>query len=87
MGDAFAGNLGPREAHKRRILGIVLGVAAVGAAVWLLVRPRPWWWAFFLAPEEVGNAANVLGVIGVVGTVLLPVYGVYFYRKASKLVL
>ena len=44
-------------------------------------------WAFFLAPEEVGGAAKILGAIGAVGGVLLPVYGVYFYRKASKLVL
>ena len=45
-------------------------------------------WAFFMAPAaETGRAATVLGVIGIAGTALLPVYGVYFYRKASKLVL
>ena len=41
-------------------------------------------WAFFLAPESSGVATG-LGITGIVGLVLMPVYGVYFLRKASKL--
>lgn len=44
-------------------------------------------WGFVLAPNEVGANATVLGVLGVIGLVGLPIYGVYFYRKAKKLVL
>ena len=44
-------------------------------------------WAFFLAPVETGGAAKVLGGLGVVGAIALPIYGVYFYRKASKMIL
>ena len=44
-------------------------------------------WSFFLAPAETGRAATILGAIGIAGAVGLPVYGVYFYRKASKLVI
>jgi hypothetical protein len=43
-------------------------------------------WAFALAPEPSAMATS-LGVVGVLGLVVMPVYGVYFYRKAAKLVL
>ena len=44
-------------------------------------------WAFGFAPVDAGAIAPVLGVIGIIGTIGLPVYGVYFYRKARNLVL
>ena len=44
-------------------------------------------WGFAMAPDEVGATGTVLGVIGVLGLIALPVYGVYFYRKAKKLIL
>jgi len=44
-------------------------------------------WAFWLAPSGAGGTARVVGVIGVIGILGLPVYGVYFYRKARKLVI
>ena len=44
-------------------------------------------WSFGFAPRDAGPMALVLGIIGVIGTIGLPVYGVYFYRKAKKLVL
>jgi hypothetical protein len=44
-------------------------------------------WGFFMAPAEAGATARVIGVVGVLGLVGLPIYGVYFYRKAKKLLL
>lgn len=41
-------------------------------------------WAFLLAPEPSALATG-LGITGIVGLLLVPVYGVYFLRKASKL--
>lgn len=41
-------------------------------------------WSFVLAPEpSPGNTA--LGVFGIIGALLMPVYGVYFYRKATRI--
>ena len=44
-------------------------------------------WGFGLAPENAGRVARVMGIIGVVGLLVMPGYGVYFYRKAKKLTL
>lgn len=41
-------------------------------------------WAFLLAPEPSGLATG-LGITGIVGLLIIPIYGVYFLRKASKL--
>ena len=43
-------------------------------------------WAFGLSRES-GGIVTVLGVLGVVGTLGMPVYGVYFYRKARNILL
>jgi uncharacterized membrane protein len=43
-------------------------------------------WSFVLAPEA-STLATVLGVIGVVGALGMPVYGVYFYRKATRILI
>ncbi len=40
-------------------------------------------WSFVLAPEKSGMAA-ALGVVGLTGALLLPLYGVYFYRKITR---
>ena len=43
-------------------------------------------WAFGFAPSDAGVAAPVLGIIGVIGAIGLPIYGVYFYRKAKNII-
>jgi hypothetical protein len=40
-------------------------------------------WSFLLAPEPSGMA-TALGIIGIAGSVLMPAYGVYFYRKITR---
>ncbi len=42
-------------------------------------------WAFQFAESVV--AARILGTVGILGAIGLPVYGVSFYRKASKILL
>jgi multidrug transporter EmrE-like cation transporter len=37
-------------------------------------------WAFALAPERTAMTL-AYGIVGICGVVLMPVYGVYFYRK------
>ena len=41
-------------------------------------------WAFLLAGDSNGSTL-IVGFIGVAGAVLLPIYGVYFYRKATRI--
>ncbi|MBJ7283648.1 MAG: hypothetical protein JHD00_00990 [Akkermansiaceae bacterium] len=41
-------------------------------------------WSYMLAPEP-STMATILGVVGVVGTILMPIYGVCFYRKISRI--
>ncbi len=41
-------------------------------------------WAFVLAPEP-SAMATAFGIIGIVGLLLMPVYAVYFLKKAAKL--
>ena len=41
-------------------------------------------WSFVLAPEKSGMI-TVLGIVGVAGTLLMPLYGVYFYRKITRI--
>ena len=43
-------------------------------------------WAFGFAADRTA-VITALGVIGAIGTLGMPVYGVYFYRKANKLFL
>jgi hypothetical protein len=43
-------------------------------------------WSFVLAPEP-SSAARLLGYVGVAGVILMPIYGVLFYRKAAKIIL
>jgi hypothetical protein len=40
-------------------------------------------WSFLLAPEK-SAMATALGCVGVAGALLMPVYGVYFYRKITR---
>ena len=44
-------------------------------------------WGFGVLSSKSDGIAQVVGVIGVVGLILMPIYGVYFYRKAKKLAL
>jgi hypothetical protein len=41
-------------------------------------------WAFVFTAEK-STIATILGVVGVLGTVLIPIYGVYFYRKLNRI--
>lgn len=41
-------------------------------------------WSFVLAPEP-STMATVLGVVGILGAVVMPVYGVCFYRKLTRI--
>ena len=43
-------------------------------------------WAFALSKDRTGTT-TALGVAGAVGALVMPVYGVYFYRKVRKIVL
>ena len=43
-------------------------------------------WAFGFASDRTSMIV-ALGVLGALGTVGMPVYGVYFYKKARKLLL
>lgn len=40
-------------------------------------------WAFGFAPEKSG-LATAMGVIGLLGILVIPIYGVYFYRKITR---
>ncbi|MEO5917862.1 MAG: hypothetical protein ABIS50_26755 [Luteolibacter sp.] len=41
-------------------------------------------WSLLLAPEFNG-ATKIVGAIGVTGALVLPVYGIYFYRKITRI--
>jgi hypothetical protein len=43
-------------------------------------------WAFVFMRES-SALTTVLGIIGIVGALGMPIYGVLFYRKATKLLL
>ena len=40
-------------------------------------------WGFVLSPEK-STLSTAMGITGIVGTLLMPVYGVYFLRKARR---
>ncbi|MEO7100520.1 MAG: hypothetical protein ABI162_14250 [Luteolibacter sp.] len=41
-------------------------------------------WAFVLSPES-SSMITALGIVGAIGALVMPVYGVYFYRKAVRI--
>lgn len=41
-------------------------------------------WGFVLASEK-STLTNAMGITGIVGVFLMPVYGVYFLRKARRI--
>lgn len=43
-------------------------------------------WAFWYV-EETSVAIKTLGVIGVVFAIVMPIYGVCFYKKVSKILI
>jgi len=43
-------------------------------------------WAYLLNPEP-STMSSILGAIGIAGAIIMPVYGVYFYRKAARILL
>lgn len=44
-------------------------------------------WALWLAPSDAGSVATGVGALGAFGLLAFPAYGVYFYRKAKKLII
>lgn len=40
-------------------------------------------WSFFLSSEK-SIVTLVLGSVGIIGTLIMPIYGVCFYRKLAK---
>ncbi len=42
-------------------------------------------WGFKLAPAYLYDSAKKVGYLGVIGSLLMPIYGVYFYQKVKKL--
>ncbi|MEP4079146.1 hypothetical protein [Haloferula sp.] len=43
-------------------------------------------WVFGFAADRTG-VITTLGVFGAIGTLVMPIYGVYFYRKARNILL
>ena len=43
-------------------------------------------WAFALAHDRTATITT-LGVISIISALVMPVYGVYFYRKARKIII
>lgn len=43
-------------------------------------------WGLLLSPER-SSLPLAMGIVGIAGLLVMPAYGVYFYRKAKKLVL
>jgi hypothetical protein len=41
-------------------------------------------WSFVFGPEE-STMTTVLGVVGLFGTLVMPAYGIYFYRKLTRI--
>lgn len=41
-------------------------------------------WSFLLAPDHTGIYTAV-GVVGVLGSLVMPAYGIYFYRKITRI--
>ena len=41
-------------------------------------------WSFLLTTET-SAIATFLGIVGVAGALLMPVYGVFFYRKINRI--
>ena len=41
-------------------------------------------WAFLLAPDSI-RIASAIGVAGILGAIALPIYGVCFYRKITRI--
>ncbi len=40
-------------------------------------------WSFFIASES-SATLKILGITGVIGSVIMPIYGVCFYRKITR---
>jgi len=40
-------------------------------------------WGFVLSPEKT-TLSSAMGIVGMIGTLLMPVYGVFFLRKARR---
>jgi Mn2+/Fe2+ NRAMP family transporter len=41
-------------------------------------------WSFVFGPEE-STMMTVLGVVGLLGALVMPTYGIYFYRKLTRI--
>lgn len=41
-------------------------------------------WGFRLAPIEMADSAKVIAYVGLIGAIVMPIYGVSFYKKIKK---
>lgn len=41
-------------------------------------------WGFLIAPENT-SLSTTIGYVGVSGVLILPFYGIYFWRKATRI--
>jgi hypothetical protein len=41
-------------------------------------------WSFLLAPES-SLTTLLIGGVGIAGSLLMPIYGIYFYRKITRI--
>ncbi len=41
-------------------------------------------WGFVISPEK-SALSTAIGYVGILGVLLLPFYGVYFWRKANRI--
>jgi len=60
---------------------IIFVIATTLLSVFLAV------WGFKLAPVNVGDLSQKIGYAGIAGMIIMPLYGVYFYKKAKNIIL
>lgn len=44
-------------------------------------------WGFVFRPNDLAEAGMQMGYIGIAGAVIMPIYGVIFYRKVKNIYL
>lgn len=44
-------------------------------------------WGFILAPASMADSAVKLAYAGIVGAIIMPIYGVCFYRKSKHIII
>lgn len=44
-------------------------------------------WGFKLAPTDMADSAKIIAYLGIAGMIIMPLYGVYFYKKVKNIIL